>query len=357
MPDLLILLLPLILLVFIVRHVSPIKAILSRVKTVLPPIFVTDLATAHRLLVRGATGGSFSNRTPSFSPSAILSRRRYQNITSAPYGQCWHAMRQNLTTEDLAEQRRMSQAAVHAADSIRYAMFGLVATMCFGDGLDRGRIRAMADAQGDLVKSLDAARLFAYAKLPAVTRLIYRKQWNKLAALRQKQEETYLPLIHSRRGQSRLPPAYVDTLIDLHVPEDDDTIASEPRGQRRISDGESEMVGMCSEFLGAGTEPTASALQWTMANLVKRPDIQDAVRREIHAVVAADAEEVRGCSWQAGVPQRGNHGGAPASSPHVLGIQASDGRGPCRPRRPASPGGHQSVLPAGGSSTRQHRVG
>ncbi|XBI97428.1 hypothetical protein VPH35_017802 [Triticum aestivum] len=39
-------------------------------------------------------------------------------------------------------------------------------------------------------------------------------------------------------------------------------------------------------------EPTASALQWIMANLVKRPDIQEAVRREIDAVVNADADEV-----------------------------------------------------------------
>jgi cytochrome P450 len=316
MPDLL-LLLPLILLAVVLRYASSIRATLARVKsslalelsTVWKPqparIFVTDLATAHRLLVRGAAGGSFSNSPPSISPSAILSRRRYQNITSAPYGEHWRAMRHNLTSEvlhparlhryaaarrcairglveDLAEQSRVS-GVVHAAESIRYAMFGLVATMCFGEGLDRGRVRAMADAQRDLVMSLAAARLFAHAKLPAVTRLIYRKQWKKLASLRQKQEETYLPLIDLRRGQSTQPPAYVDTLIDLQVPDDDGSL-------RRLSDG--ELVGMCSEFLGAGTETTASALQWTMANLVKRPDVQEAVRREINAVVAADADEV-----------------------------------------------------------------
>jgi cytochrome P450 len=80
------------------------------------------------------------------------------------------------------------------------------------------------------------------------------------------------------------------TIIHVQLPEDNDPIASKPRGLRSLSDG--ELVGMCSEFLGAGTETTASALQWTMANLVKRPHIQEAVRREIDAVVAADAEEV-----------------------------------------------------------------
>ncbi|KAI4969015.1 hypothetical protein ZWY2020_046345 [Hordeum vulgare] len=326
MADLLLLtLLPLAALLFLALHHAPhIKALLTRAMSVLAPelstvwkpqpasIFVTDHETAHSLLVRGSAGGCFSNRPPSISPSAILSRRRHQNITSAPYGQHWRAIRHNLTSEllhparlrrhaaarraalhglvvDLAEQR--NKGVVHAAESIRYAMFGLVATMCFGDGIDTGRVRAMADAQSDLVKSLATARVFAHAKLPAVTRLVYRNRWKKLAFLRQQQEETYLPLIDSRRGRrpkSGEPTVYVDTLIDLLVPDDQ---ANKPRRQqRRLSDG--ELVGMCSEFLGAGTETTASALQWIMANLVKHREIQEALRREIDAVVCADAEEV-----------------------------------------------------------------
>ena len=55
--------------------------------------------------------------------------------------------------------------------------------------------------------------------------------------------------------------------------------------QRRLTDG--ELVGLCSEFLGAATEPAASALQWIMANLVKRPDVQRALREEIDAAVGA----------------------------------------------------------------------
>ena len=51
-------------------------------------------------------------------------------------------------------------------------------------------------------------------------------------------------------------------------------------------------MGLCSEFLGAGTEPATAALHWIMANLVKRLDVQEAVRREIHDVIGEDAEEV-----------------------------------------------------------------
>ena len=51
-------------------------------------------------------------------------------------------------------------------------------------------------------------------------------------------------------------------------------------------------MGLCSEFLGQVTESTAAALQWIMANLIKHPDIQQAIREEINAAVDADAEEV-----------------------------------------------------------------
>ena len=164
MQGLLLLVLPLVPLVVlaVIRHAGPIK---TRLATVMPalapklpsawrkPVFVSDCATAYRLLVRGSAGGSFSNRPPSISPSAILSRRQYQNITSAPYGEHWRAIRHNLTLEvlhpvrlhryasarrgalcglvvDLAEQRK--NGVVHAAESIRYAMFGLVANMFHG---------------------------------------------------------------------------------------------------------------------------------------------------------------------------------------------------------------------------------
>ena len=86
------------------------------------------------------------------------------------------------------------------------------------------------------------------------------------------------------------------TLLDLQVPvkleADDEAGAAEgkQRQQRRLEDG--ELVGLCSEFLGSATETTVASLQWIMANLMKRPGIQEAVRREIEAAVDADAEEV-----------------------------------------------------------------
>jgi cytochrome P450 len=281
-------------------------------------VIVTDRATAHRLLVRGSAGGAFCNRPPTSAASSVLSRQRHHNIGSAPYGPLWRAIRRNLVSEvfhpsrlrlyaparrralrgllaDLREQCTSSNGGgvALAAESLHAALFGLSAVMCFGDGVDAGRVRAMADAMEDLIRSL--VGLSVFAALPALTELIYRKRWNKLVALRRQQEELYLPLINARREcrpSGDAPAAYVDTLLGLLVAADDNCSASGESNatKQRLTDG--ELVGLCSEFLGAGTEPATAALQWVMANLVKHPHVQEAVRREIDAFVGEDAEEV-----------------------------------------------------------------
>ncbi|KQJ94400.1 hypothetical protein BRADI_3g10300v3 [Brachypodium distachyon] len=278
-------------------------------------VFVTDRATAHRLLVRG---GAFCNRPPSSAASSVLSRQQHHNIGSAPYGALWRAVRRNLVSEvlhpssrlrshaparrralrglivDLREQSKSKPSGsgvVLAAESLHAALFGLSASMCFGDGVDAARVRAMADGMEDLIRSLVGLRVFA--AFPALAELVYRERWSKLVALRRRQEEMYLPLVHARRRRGRSgegePLAYVDTLIDLMVPDGDDDEDS-GASKRRLTDG--ELVGLCSEFLGAGTEPATAALQWTMANLVKHLDVQEAVRAEISSVVREDADEV-----------------------------------------------------------------
>ena len=88
----------------------------------------------------------------------------------------------------------------------------------------------------------------------------------------------YLPLIRARqeRRGTTTTLAYVDTLLDLEVPDEGD-----PRGRRKLSDG--EMVGLVSEYLGAATGTVLALLEWTLANLVLRPGIQSRLRREVEA--------------------------------------------------------------------------
>jgi cytochrome P450 len=73
----------------------------------------------------------------------------------------------------------------------------------------------------------------------------------------------------------------VDTLLDLEVPDE-----GNPHGRRKLSDG--EMVGLVSEYLGASTGTILAVLEWTLANLVLRPDIQSRLRGEIEAAAGGD---------------------------------------------------------------------
>ncbi|GJN27516.1 hypothetical protein PR202_gb15546 [Eleusine coracana subsp. coracana] len=71
--------------------------------------------------------------------------------------------------------------------------------------------------------------------------------------------------------------SYVASLLSLRIQGDDD---------RAVTDG--EIVSLISEFLGAGTESTADALEWTMANLVKHPQVQQKLRAEVVSCPSAD---------------------------------------------------------------------
>ncbi|XP_003571534.2 cytochrome P450 89A2 [Brachypodium distachyon] len=145
--------------------------------------------------------------------------------------------------------------------------------------------QATADVMDDLLESFLALRVLAM--LPAaLTRVVYRKRLAKLVNIRRRQEDLYLPLVDLWRQAiaGGGAPAYVDTLIELMVPDEQD-------GKRRLlTDG--EVVALVSEFLGAGTEPVSAELHWIMARLVKLPGVQAAVLGEIEAVVGADAEQV-----------------------------------------------------------------
>ncbi|KAI3908189.1 hypothetical protein MKW98_029490 [Papaver atlanticum] len=56
---------------------------------------------------------------------------------------------------------------------------------------------------------------------------------------------------------------YVDSLLNLELPDE---------GGRKLT--EHEIVGLCSEFLDAGTDTTSTALQWIMANFIQEEDLK-----------------------------------------------------------------------------------
>jgi cytochrome P450 len=128
---------------------------------------------------------------------------------------------------------------------------------------------------------------------PAVTGILFRRRWKQMLSLRRRQEELFAPLIRACRAQRDAgdgvddTTTYVDTLLDLRIPED---------GGRNLTEG--EMVSLCAEFVAVGTDNTATEAQWIMANLVAQPEIQARLRAEIHQVTSGSA-----CIQEADLPR------------------------------------------------------
>lgn len=146
------------------------------------------------------------------------------------------------------------------------------------------------------------AGLLRFRKLtlwPALGKILFRKQWEEFLQLLNNQENVLISLIRARQQlkqemQSKqneadsgsekesggCVTAYIDTLLDLELPEE----------KRTLNDG--ELVSLCSEFLNAGTHTTSPTLQWIMANLVKYPHIQTKLYKEISSVMGEREDDV-----------------------------------------------------------------
>ncbi|XP_073279458.1 cytochrome P450 89A2-like [Primulina huaijiensis] len=297
------------------RHpISELESVLRRIKTRYGPlmtitigprklIFVGSHSLAHRALIHH--GAVFSDRPSPPATSKILNRTRIV-INTAPYGPTWRLLRRNLMHEILHPARirsysrsrqwvlsvlinrlvdaSKSESYVTLIDHFQYAMFCLLALMCFGDKLHETQIKELESAQRGFLLSL---RRFQILNVwPRLGKILFRNRWKELLQVRLEQEHVLIPLIRSRiqAKQQRISnhqeddeavTAYVDTLVGLQLPEEN----------RKLD--EFEMVSLCSEFLNAGTDTTYAALQWTMANLVKYPHIQAKLYDEIVSVVGS----------------------------------------------------------------------
>ncbi|XP_017700359.2 cytochrome P450 89A2-like [Phoenix dactylifera] len=270
-----------------------------------PAIFIADRSLAHQALVQ--SGGAFADRPPAVEPNRFLTSNQY-DISSSPYGPRWRLLRRNLTSEilhpsrvklfaparrwvlqilvdKLRAQARTKDGAVVVMESFQYAMFCLLVLMCFGEKLDEKAIKEIEAIQRYLLLKFTEFPIFGF--FPKITKVLFRRRWNEIVAGRKKMEDIYIPLIKARQnrkqqsGEGSYVCSYVDSLHGIQLPEE---------GGRKLS--ESEMVSLCSEFMNAGTDTTANALQWVMANLVKHQDMQGKVAEEIGRVVGSEAEEI-----------------------------------------------------------------
>lgn len=256
-------------------------------------VFVADRRIAHRVLVQ--SGATFADRPPLVDPGNLFTAGA-RDISSSPYGPYWRLVRRNLSAEALHPARvglyatarrevrdvlvaRLLRArggdgssAVQVRPAFRRALFELLVYMSLGARLAEEVLDEVQNIQQEIVRSITSFPIFAF--FPAVTKRLFRKRWEAYVAVRRRQDEIFLPLIHARRGGGGDgPPCYADSVLSLRVADE---------GERPLTDA--EVVSLCSEFINAGTDTTLTTLEWIMAELVNHPDVQAKVYEEVKSI-------------------------------------------------------------------------
>lgn len=272
-----------------------------------PVIFIADRTLVHQTFIQG--GAAFADRPPAVEPNRFLSSNQH-DINSSPYGPRWRLFRRNLTSgilhpsrvklfaparqwvlqillNRLKAQAGTEDGVVVVVESFPFAMFCLLVLMCFGEKLDEKSIKEIETIQKRVLLIFTEFPIFSF--FPKITKILFRRKWNQIVASRRKLENVYIPLIKTRQNRKQQQSgeedsyvcSYVDSLLEIRHPEE---------GERKLSEG--EMVTLCSEFISGGTDTTATALEWIMANLVRQQDIQGKLVEEIERAVGSEKEEI-----------------------------------------------------------------
>uniref|UniRef100_A0A0D6QWA6 Cytochrome P450 n=1 Tax=Araucaria cunninghamii TaxID=56994 RepID=A0A0D6QWA6_ARACU len=264
-------------------------------------IIITCPEVAHEALVEKGT--LFANRPPD-TPTKMLFSADKCSINSAEYGPLWRVLRRNMVAEMLQGSRIKNfgwirdwaidrlvvrleaeagrrQGAVEVLSNIRFTIFSILLCMCFGRQLDEELITHVDQVMKDILLIVEP-QIDDF--LPFLTPLFVGR-WKRIRDLRRVQMESILPLINKRReflkarevaegDEKQGAHAYVDSLMDLKL-----------EGRHGEKPNDEELVTLCSELLTAGTDTTATALEWALLRMVLHPDIQAKVYNEIESVV------------------------------------------------------------------------
>ncbi|KAI3974450.1 hypothetical protein MKX01_017943 [Papaver californicum] len=263
----------------------------------------------HQVLVQN--GASFSDRLPPQETVKYITGDN-QSIGFTSYGRIFKLLRRNLTSQilhpsriksyapcrklviDIMKNRTITESQsgllpIRVIDHISYTMFSLLCWMCFGEEMDETTIREIQH----VAKALHPARLASprFSIINLFPKIMFRKRWQELCQHRSNQEKLLIPLIRSRQEKLTelhqeerfVDVAYVDTLLNLHLPD-------EVEDGRKLN--ELEIVTLAAEILNAGEDTKSTALQWIMARLVMHQDIQSKLYDEIKTVMKSEKDEI-----------------------------------------------------------------
>ncbi|KAI4968778.1 hypothetical protein ZWY2020_046108 [Hordeum vulgare] len=151
--------------------------------------------------------------------------------------------------------------------------------MCFDNTVDEGHMGATHDVIQRFQIAIGLVKPFS-ALGPMMEKLVEWRRLCMLVAIDVRLKELFLPPIEAHRRGVRYPRPcdddgrrlYIDSLVNLGVPDEDD-------GRRALRDD--EMVHLISEFLDAGTGTVVASLEWALAHLVDKPEVQEKLHGEV----------------------------------------------------------------------------
>ncbi|KAK6133353.1 hypothetical protein DH2020_032924 [Rehmannia glutinosa] len=186
---------------------------------------------------------------------------------------------------EAAPSRGFQAGYVEVMKNCRLTICSILICLCFGVKISEDRIKVIESVLKD-VMLMTAPQLPDF--LPVLTPL-FRRQVKKAKELRRKQLECLVPLIRNRKAfvesggnlraaeemASPLGAAYVDSLFELEAP-----------GKGKL--GEEEIVTLCSEAINAGTDTSATTVEWALLHLVQNQEIQEKLYKEIVGCVGVN---------------------------------------------------------------------
>ncbi|CAN0852372.1 Cytochrome P450 77A3 [Linum grandiflorum] len=257
-------------------------------------VIVTSSDLIHKALVQ--SGPTFASRPPD-SPIRLVFSVGKCAINSAEYGPVWRTLRRNFVTEMInpvrvkqcgwirqwAFEKHMKRLAQNGVVEVmlecRLTICSVLICLCFGARISDEKILEIESVLKDVM-------MMTTPKLPDFLPFlgwIFRKTMNEALELRKRQLECLIPLVQARqafvdgttiryRGPLEMVSpkgaAYIDSLFGL-------------RPGNRGPLGEEEFVTLCSEIISAGTDTSATALEWALLHLVLDQGIQEKLYNEI----------------------------------------------------------------------------
>ncbi|KAJ6727376.1 FLAVONOID 3'-MONOOXYGENASE-RELATED [Salix purpurea] len=227
-------------------------------------IIISDAKLAHEALIE--RGACFASRPKENPTRTIFSCNKF-SVNAAVYGSVWRSLRRNMVQNMLSSSRDQGVSR----------LFCILLSMCFGIEMDDETIVKMDQVMKSVLMLLNPR----IDDLLPILSPFFSKQRKRVQEVRKEQVNFMVSLIEKRRNAVRNPGSdksamsfsYLDTLFDLKV------------DGRKSAPSNEELVTLCSEFLNGGTDTTATAAEWGIAQLIANPQVQTKLYNEIKSTV------------------------------------------------------------------------